>query len=280
MSNYLYSWQEEFKNSTEKIETSEGIKQNMLRITEDDRVEGLKQNMLGITEDHDRAEGLKLPNREDIAKVQLDIWSGLSRFVRTLDFPETDIEEFLFEKKIDDSQRVILRVVNEISRNMINSGLIYRIVNTGEAQEVLEAITVQVKDLRSLLGLEGQDINLLQPEGQYPVSYLHTNLQIVSFYLEGLEEAINQQIFPAAIPDSSATVSSQQNPEYGERRNQLYNNLVLCIQRDEYCDRSDDYYPDEHCDGGDDNDPEAFRRDEDYEYDYYGDTSSNCQWID
>lgn len=253
-------------DSTEKIERSEGFMDSTEKI---ERLEGVKQNMQRISEDN-RAKGMKLQNSEDIAKVQFDILSGLSRFERTLDFPETDIEGFVNEGQampIDNNQRVILRVVNEISRNMIGSGLIYKTLNTGGAQEILEAITVKIKDLRLLFGLD-HDINLLQPEGQYPVSLLHTNLQIASFYLQGLEEQIDQLLLPTAIPDSSATVSSQKVPVRGDD------------DIDYYHDRNDDDIDYCHDRDDDDGDPEGFRRDEDYEYDYYNDTSPYCQYID
>lgn len=187
---------------------------------------------------------------EDIARVQLDILTSLYRFGSTLDLPQTEIEGFVNGGRvIDDNQRIIVRVVNATSRDILSSGLIYRTINIGEAQEILKAITVKIRDLRSLLRLGDEDINLLQPAGQYPVSHLHTNLQIASLYLQGLEEQINEPVTEPAIPDSSGTIS-QQHPPCGQTR-------------------SEDYHIDESVlHNLVEDDPENLTRDDDDDYDY------------
>jgi len=163
-----------------------------------------------------------MQNSEDISRAQFDILAILSRFERTLDFPQTEIEGFVNEERaIDNNQRNIVRVVNAISRNIITTGLIYKAVNTGDAQEILKAITAKIRNLRSLLRLGDEEINLLQPAGQYPVSHLHTNLQIVSLYLQGLEEHIDQVVIPTAIPESIGTIG-QQHPPTEQSRNHFY----------------------------------------------------------
>jgi len=163
-----------------------------------------------------------MQNSEDISRAQFDILAILSRFERTLDFPQTEIEGFVNEERaIDNNQRNIVRVVNAISRNIITTGLIYKTVNIGEAQEILKAITAKIRNLRSLLRLGDEDINLLQPAGQYPVSHLHTNLQIISLYLQGLEEHIDQVVIPTAIPESIGTIG-QQHPPTEQRGNHFY----------------------------------------------------------
>lgn len=163
-----------------------------------------------------------MQNSEDISRAQFDILAILSRFERTLDFPQTEIEGFVNEERaIDNNQRNIVRVVNAISRNIITTGLIYKTVNTGEAQEILKAITAKIRNLRSLFRLGDEDINLLQPAGQYPVSHLHTNLQIISLYLQGLEEHIDQVVIPTAIPESIGTIG-QQHPPTEQSRNHFY----------------------------------------------------------
>lgn len=163
-----------------------------------------------------------MQNSEDISRAQFDILAILSRFERTLDFPQTEIKGFVNEERvIDNNQKIIVRVVNAISRNIITTGLIYKTVNTGEAQEILKAITAKIRNLRSLLRLGDEEINLLQPAGQYPVSHLHTNLQIVSLYLQGLEEHIHQVVIPTAIPESIGTIG-QQHPPTEQSRNHFY----------------------------------------------------------
>jgi hypothetical protein len=163
-----------------------------------------------------------MQNSEDISRAQFDILAILSRFERTLDFPQTEIEGFVNEERaIDNNQRNIVRVVNVISRNIITTGLIYKTVNIGEAQEILKAIAAKIRNLRSLLRLGDEEINLLQPAGQYPVSHLHTNLQIVSLYLQGLEEHIDQVVIPTAIPESIGTIG-QQHPPTEQRGNHFY----------------------------------------------------------
>jgi hypothetical protein len=163
-----------------------------------------------------------MQNSEDISRAQFDILAILSRFERTLDFPQTEIKGFVNEERvIDNNQKIIVRVVNAISRNIITTGLIYKTVNTGEAQEILKAITAKIRNLRSLFRLGDEDINLLQPAGQYPVSHLHTNLQIISLYLQGLEEHIDQVVIPTAIPESIGTIG-QQHPPTEQSRNHFY----------------------------------------------------------
>jgi len=163
-----------------------------------------------------------MQNSEDISRAQFDILAILSRCERTLDFPQTEIEGFVNEERaIDNNQRNIVRVVNAISRNIITTGLIYKTVNIGEAQEILKAIAAKIRNLRSLLRLGDEEINLLQPAGQYPVSHLHTNLQIVSLYLQGLEEHIDQVVIPTAIPESIGTIG-QQHPPTEQRGNHFY----------------------------------------------------------
>jgi len=163
-----------------------------------------------------------MQNSEDISRAQFDILAILSRFERTLDFPQTEIEGFVNEERaIDNNQRNIVRVVNAISRNIITTGLIYKTVNIGEAQEILKAIAAKIRNLRSLLRLGDEEINLLQPAGQYPVSHLHTNLQIISLYLQGLEEHIHQVVIPTAIPESIGTIG-QQHPPTEQSRNHFY----------------------------------------------------------
>jgi len=163
-----------------------------------------------------------MQNSEDISRAQFDILAILSRFERTLDFPQTEIKGFVNEERvIDNNQKIIVRVVNAISRNIITTGLIYKTVNTGDAQEILKAITAKIRNLRSLLRLGDEDINLLQPAGQYPVSHLHTNLQIISLYLQGLEEHIDQVVIPTAIHESIGTIG-QQHPPTEQRGNHFY----------------------------------------------------------
>jgi len=163
-----------------------------------------------------------MQNSEDISRAQFDILAILSRFERTLDFPQTEIKGFVNEERvIHNNQKIIVRVVNAISRNIITTGLIYKAVNTGDAQEILKAITAKIRNLRSLLRLGDEDINLLQPAGQYPVSHLHTNLQIISLYLQGLEEHIDQVVIPTAIPESIGTIG-QHHPPTEQRGNHFY----------------------------------------------------------
>nr|ABK27095.1 unknown [Picea sitchensis] len=230
-----------------------------------------------------------MQNSEDISRAQFDILARLSRFERTLDFPQTEIEGFVNEgRAIDNNQRIIIRVVNAISRNIITTGLIYKTVNTGEAQEILKAITGKSRNLRSLIRLGDEDINLLQPAGTYPVSHLHTNLQIVSLYLQGLEEQIDQVVIPTAVPESTGTIGQQHPPVHDDDvlDNPIYDDYVLDnpIDDDDVLNKPiyDDYvldnpinyddvlnnpiYDDDVLDNLADDYPEYLRRDDDGDY--------------
>lgn len=150
---------------------------------------------------------------EDISRVQLDILTCLSRFERNLGLPQTEIEGFVNEgRAIGNNQRIIARRVNATSRNILSSGLIYRTVNKLEAQEILKAITVKIQALRSLLILPDDDISLLQPAGEYTMSHLHTNLQIASLHLEGLEEHIDFLVTTTIFPESTGIIGQQHPP--------------------------------------------------------------------
>jgi len=220
-----------------------------------------------------------MQNSEDISRAQFDILVILSRFERTLDFPQTEIEGFVNEgRAIDNNQRIIVRVVNAISRNIITTGLIYKTVNTGEAQEILKAITGKIKNLRSLIRLGDEDIKLLQPAGQYPVSHLHTNLQIVSLYLQGLEEQIDQVVIPTAMPESTGTIGQQHPPVHDDDVLNLINalnlfdddvldnliNVLNPIDADDVLNNP--IYDDDVLDNLADDYPEYLRRDDDGDY--------------